>query len=196
MGSFCATFRIVVYSSIDRPWSMTAFAMASPASPLRRSFSATGASANCWSYLFLITDTFLTAAAAASSFLSGIFVGVGGLGVITDDGPEGDCCCACAAGMTKRPAAVRVRTHNVPNRDVPNRVVDCMSKLLLWCEDVIFPVDRLRSTRDRPGKNAIYLATPGVSIRSRANISSMTCVGFEIDHHVCRFGLVGLKARL
>src|SRR6266851_8746387 len=131
MGSFCATFRIVVYSSIDRPWSVTAFAMASPASPLRRSFSATGASANCWSYLFLITDTFLTAAAAASSFLSGIFVGaVVGLGVVAD-GPEGDCCCACAAGLAKRPAAVRVRTHHVPNRAVPNRVVDCMSKLLL-----------------------------------------------------------------
>src|SRR5260370_4954030 len=71
-----------------------------------------------------------------------------------------------------------------------------MSKCLFWCEDVIFPVERLRSTRDRPGKKGIYLARPGVSSRSRANIWSMTCVGFEIDHHVCRFGLVGLKARL
>src|SRR3984893_18988394 len=61
-----------------------------------------------------------------------------GLGVVTD-GPEGDCCCACAAGMTKRPAAVRVMAHHVPNRDVPNRVVDCMSKLLLGGEDVILP---------------------------------------------------------
>src|SRR5229473_8166179 len=64
------------------------------------------------------------------------------------------------------------------------------------CEDVIFPADRLRSTRDRPGKNVIYWATPGASIRSRANISSMTRVGFEIDHQFRRFGLVGLKARL
>jgi hypothetical protein len=31
---------------------------------------------------------------------------------------------------------------------------------------------------------------------SRANISSMMRVGFEIDHQVRRFGLVGLKARL
>src|SRR3979409_303363 len=76
-----------------------------------------------------------------------------GLGAVTD-GPEGDCCWACAAGMTKRPAAMRVTA---------NRIVDCMSKLLLC---------------------------------SRANISSMMRVGFEIDHQICRFGLVGLKARL
>src|SRR5258708_7222692 len=187
-GSFCGTFRMIVYSSTDRPWSVTAFSMASPASPSRRFFSATGASANCWSYLFLITDTFLAAAAAASSFLSGIFVGVGGLGVITDDGPEGDCCCACAAGTTKRPAAVRVRAHHVPNR-----VVDCMSKLLLrMCFSQ--PTGWFHA---RPaGKNAIHLATPAASIRSRANISSMTRIGFEIDHQVRRFGIVGLKARL
>src|SRR5258707_1482641 len=140
MGSFCAAVRIVVYSSIDRPWSVTAFAMASPASPWRRCFSATGASDNCWSYFFLITDAFLSAAPAASSFLSGIIVGVVvGLGVVAD-GPAGDCCCACAAGMTKRPAAVRVRAHHVPNR-----VVDCMSKLLLGGEDVILPpTERIR----------------------------------------------------
>src|SRR5882757_11423806 len=41
-----------------------------------------------------------------------------------------------------------------------------------------------------------HSATPGATIRSRANISSMTRIGFEIDHQVRRLGFVGLKARL
>src|SRR5258707_12904801 len=172
MGSFCAAVRIVVYSSIDRPWSVTAFAMASPASPWRRCFSATGASDNCWSYFFLITDAFLSAAPAASSFLSGIIVGVVvGLGVVAD-GPAGDCCCACAAGMTKRPAAVRVMAHHVPNR-----VVDCMSKLLLGGEDVILPADRVHSTR--PARKERHLLSNARSLD--------TLAGEPLVNDACRF---------
>src|SRR6266851_6146413 len=125
MGSFCATSRIVAYSSIDRPWSVTAFFMASLASSTRRSFSAAGAWASFCSKVPLTVDTCLTAAAAASSFLSGIVVGAG-LGAVAG-GAEGGCCCAFAAGMNRRPAAARVIAQNAPSL-----VVDCMSNLLFW----------------------------------------------------------------
>ena len=46
-GSFCATTRIEVYSSTERPWSVTAFTSAVFASEAMRSFSAGGAAAIC-----------------------------------------------------------------------------------------------------------------------------------------------------